>query len=153
MRVRGNDIVMPGQGTLKKKRIAFAVGWILLILGLIGMILAMIIYPTWQHNGSVLAEREAYRMDTAQDHATYNEQTVMVLGGLLVGLPMVIVGAYLVASAWSYNRKIDGALIQKAMQPPQMYQPAIGSLGFCSNCGHQLLQSGQFCPGCGKRLG
>jgi len=140
------------QAVLEKKRVSFVVGWILLVLGLIGVILAMIIYPTWQHNGDVLSAKEAYRLDTAQDRATYNEQTIMVLGGLLVGVPMLLVGAYLVASAWSYNRKIDGALIQEAMQPSQMSQPATGSLGFCPSCGNKLFQATPHCPMCGKKL-
>jgi hypothetical protein len=152
MGVRGNETVTPGQNVLKKKSGTMVVGWVLLIFGVIGVLLALIIYPTWQHNGEVLATKEAYRLDTAQDRATYNEQTVMVLGGLIVGLPMAFVGVYLVASAWSYNRKIDGALIQKAMQPPQMFQHARVSGGFCSGCEHQLSQSDQFCPGCGKKI-
>jgi hypothetical protein len=145
-------MMMSGREILKKKRAALAGGWILLILGLIGMVLALIIYPTWQHNGSVLSEKEAYRMDTAQDHATYNTQTALVLGGLLIGIPMLLVGAYFVVSASSYNRKIEGVLIQEAMQPSQKYRPASGSWGFCPSCGSKLFQGGQFCPDCGKRL-
>jgi hypothetical protein len=153
MGVRGNDTVMPGQKVLKKKRFGIVVGWILLILGLIGLILALIIYPNWQDNRNTLATREYYGVATDDDYAVVGEQTVMVLGGLLVGTPMLLGGAYLVATRSSYNRKIEGALIQKAMQPSQMAQPPTGSMGFCQNCGNQLLQSGQFCPGCGKKLG
>ena len=144
--------MMPGQETLKKKTVGIVVGWILLILGLIGVILAMIIYPTWQHNKEVLAEKEFYHLDTPEEQSTFGTQTFLVLGGLLIGVPMVIVGAYLVASAWSYNRKIDGALIQKAMQPSQTHQPATGSLGFCPNCGNRLSQATPHCPMCGKKL-
>ena len=140
--------MLPGQEVLKKKSVAG--GWILLILGLIGVILAVVIYPTWQHNRDLLAIREAYGLDTPDDHAVVNEQTTMVLGGLLVGTPMLLGGAYIVATRSSYNRKIEGALIQKAMQPSQMYQPAPGSASFCAKCGYQLVSDTEFCPKCGK---
>jgi hypothetical protein len=139
--------VLPGQDVLKKKGVAG--GWILLILGLIGLILALIIYPTWQHNRDLLAVREAYGVATDDDYAVVAEQTILVLGGLLVGTPMLLGGAYLVATRSSYNRKIEGALIQKAMQPSQTYQPASGSASFCAKCGYQLVSDTEFCPKCG----
>jgi hypothetical protein len=150
IRTRGSGIVLAGQEVLKKKSVA--VGWILLILGLIGLILALVIYPTWQHNRDLLALREAYGVDTPDDHAVVNEQTTMVLGGLLVGTPMLLGGVYLVATRSSYNRKIEGALIQKAMQPSQTYQPDAGGVGFCAKCGFQLVEGTEFCPKCGKKV-
>jgi len=158
--------VLPGQEVLKKKSVA--VGWILLILGLIGLILALIIYPNWQDNMDTLATREHYGVATDDDYAVVAEQTIMVLGGLLVGTPMLLGGAYLVSTRSSYNRKIEGALIQKAMQPSQMYQPAPGSsglatYGLASSPEHHAhktpkaptsMPSGQFeyCPYCGYPL-
>jgi len=142
-----------GPHVLKKKTGTLAGGWILLIFGLIGLILALTIYPIWQQNREVLAEKEFYGADTPEDHATYDTQTVVVVGGFIVGIPLLLAGAYLVASASSYNRKIDGALIQKALQPSQMPRPATGSNGYCSNCGRQIDTSMAFCSGCGKKLG
>jgi len=144
--------VIPGQMILKKKRAAFAVGWILLIFGLIGLIVALTIYPIWQRNGRILAENEFYGVDTPEEHDLYDTQMVLVLGGLLVGAPMLIGGAYLVASASSYNRKIEGALIQKAMQPYPMYQGTPGAKSFCSYCGNQVFPGAEVCTRCGRRL-
>ena len=142
-----------GPHILKKKTGTLAGGWILLIFGLVGLILALTIYPIWQNNREVLAEKEFYGADTPEGHATYDTQTVVVVGGFIVGIPVLLAGAYLVASASSYNRKIDGALIQKAMQPSQSPQPATGSIGYCYHCGHRIDSSMEFCPGCGKKLG
>lgn len=126
----GNGVVSSDQEVLKKK--STVIGWILLILGLIGAILAMIIW-------------------LANPHWVYGVADVwLLLGGFLVGIPMLIGGGYLVATASSYNRKVEGALIQKAGQPSQMYQPAPGSTGFCSHCGYQLVSATEFCPKCGK---
>jgi len=128
--------VMPGQNVLKKK--STAIGWILLIFGLIGLILSLILFPGL-----------GYWVD-AED---YYKLVILVLGGFLVGIPMLLAGAYLVATASSYNRKIDGALIQKAMEPSKMSQLATSSIGFCPNCGNQVLSRGGFCAKCGKKLG
>jgi ABC-type Fe3+ transport system permease subunit len=141
---------LPGQEVLKKKTVGVVVGWVLLILGLIGLILALILYSSWQHNMDTLSTRERYGVATQNDYDTVATQTVLVLGGLLVGTPMLLGGAYLVATRSSYNRKIEGAFIQKAMQPPQMYQPALMAKGFCMYCGHELVAGREFCPKCGK---
>ncbi|MBE0633795.1 zinc ribbon domain-containing protein [Candidatus Bathyarchaeota archaeon] len=138
-----------GQEVLKKK--STVIGWILLILGLIGAILAMIMCPIWLDNIDIVALKEARGLDTPEDHAIVAEQTILVLGGFLVGIPMLIGGGYLVATASSYNRKIEGALIQKAMQPPQTHQSAaLAPKGFCALCGDQLVSGREFCPKCGK---
>jgi len=142
----------PGQEILKKKIVTVVVGWILLVIGLIGLILALMIYPIWQDNRDLLAEKEFYGVDTPEDHSLVETQTVLVTGGLLVGIPLLLGGAYLVASAWSFNRKVEGVLIQKALQPSGWPQPAVGSPTFCPNCGNRLVLATPHCPMCGRKL-
>lgn len=148
MGFRRNGLMIQDQISLSKKSVV--VGWILLILGLIGVILALVVNPTWQHNKEIMAEKEYFGIDTPEEHATLDIQMGLVLGGLLVGTPILLVGAYLVAIRTSYNRRIEGAFIQKAMQPSQTYQPALSPKGFCLYCGDQLVSGREFCPKCGK---
>lgn len=86
---------MHGQETLKK---SVKGGWILLILGVTGLVLAAAVYPDWQHARRVLAARQFYMIDTPEDHAKVDTLTVLMLGGLLVGTPMLFGGAYVVAT-------------------------------------------------------
>jgi ribosomal protein L40E len=149
IRKRGNGTLITNQTILRKKSVA--VGWILLILGLIGVVLALIIYPTWQDNKDRLQYREYYGVATDDDYAVVGEQTILVLGGLLYGTPILLGGAYLVATRSSYNRKLDDVMIQKAMQPSQMYQPlAPGTTAFCANCGASMPPGYLRCPNCGR---
>jgi len=153
MQVGGNVLLIPGQEIRKERRAALVCGWILLIIGLIALVIGLMIYPTWQHNREVLAIKEVSRSDTSEDHAIYNTQSAMMISGFLVGTSMLMGGAYLLVTASSYNRKIEGALIQALQQSQVSQQPPTGSARFCQNCGNERLSTGKFCPSCGKKMG
>ena len=85
-----------GQEVPKKKSVA--VGWILIILGLIGLVIAMTVYPTWQHDKNALPPKEHYVDGTEDARATVETQGWLVTCGLLFGAPMLLGGAYLVVT-------------------------------------------------------
>jgi hypothetical protein len=99
----GNGIVTPGQEVLKKKNVA--VGWTLIILGLIGLVLALTIYPTWQHNKDALPPKEHYVDGTEGDRATVETQGWLVTYGFLFGTPIFLGGAYLVVTRSLHNKR------------------------------------------------
>lgn len=151
----GSRIPVP----IKKKRTSF--GWVILVLGLMGVLLALVIYPIWDHNRQVLSENEAYGVATDEQRDIVATQTIAVVGGFLVGAPMLLVGAYLVWSAASYNSRIDEIVIgQTLRQKSQLALPSrqlpceqrATKSKFCRYCGTQIPADSMFCESCGQRI-
>ncbi len=130
------------------------VGWILLVIGIIGLGFASAEYSAYQRNIAWYNYDRVLGLNTTEVERALHNQMIMIEGGLVIGLSMTLGGAYMIATRTAYNKKLDDVMIQKAMQPSQMYQPvAPGSVGFCSSCGYQLVSATEFCPKCGKKQG
>ena len=131
------------------------IGVILAVLGLCGVVLAIVIYPTWTHNRQILSEYEDfgyYEWETRDLSDTVDTQTEVVIGGFLVGGPMLLVGILLVASAMSYNSKLDTAILQQAFT--QGVRPSSSPSDrptYCAYCGNPT-DGKPFCSYCGKKL-
>lgn len=135
----------------KKKRLTLVIGVILAVLGLCGVVLAIVIYPTWTHNRQVLSEYEAYGWETQDMYDTVATQDIVVFGGFLVGGPMLLVGILLVASAMIYNSKLDTAILRQAST--QEVRPSATPSGqpiYCAYCGNPT-EGKPFCSYCGKK--
>lgn len=89
-------------------------GIILAVLGLMGLLVAAGVLPVWLHDANDLRIKEILGEDSSQDHNRVNVETTLVLGGFLVGGPMLMIGLVLVASAMSYNGELEKAALQRA---------------------------------------
>jgi hypothetical protein len=144
------NLSVPGDGVPRRK----SVGWrvFVAILGLCGIALAAVIYPIWQENKDTLQLKEYLGQDTPEDHQTVNTQTMVVLGGFLVGGPLLLIGTVLVAIALSYNSKLDAVKLQKAFAPQVRNETTLsGQPAFCAYCG-QPTQGKPYCVYCGKKV-
>jgi len=141
----------------RMKRKSVVPGLILLVLGMFGTIIAAIEYPIWSHNREVLHDNESWGMAQQSDYDLVEFQSMVMIGGFAVGIPMAFVGLYLLISAHQRNMLIDRAEVSRSQvfvpgyqaQPPPI---SSGQLTFCPNCGNRLTQATPHCPMCGKRL-
>jgi len=126
------------------------VGVILAVLGIIGVILAAIEYPIWNQNRQTLADKEYWGVATQEDYDTVVFQSIIVIGGFVVGGVFLLVGIFVTASAMSYNSKFDRMAIQSSFGPPiQQYNVPPGQKAFCAYCGAPL-GGAVFCMFCGR---
>jgi hypothetical protein len=144
-------VLRPSNPAPKKKRITLVIGVILAVLGLCGVVLAIVVYPTWTHNRQVMSEYEAYGRVPQDIIDTVAVQDVVVFGGFLVGGPMLLVGILLIASAMIYNSKLDTAILQHSFtQDVRPSIPRSGQLIYCSYCGNPT-EGKPYCAYCGKK--
>jgi uncharacterized membrane protein YvbJ len=148
--VRGTQRFQPD--VPKKKTPTLALGVILAIFGLIGVIIAMTVYPIWQENKDILQTKEAFGADTPEDHSLVNTQTMVVLGGFIVGGPMVLLGVILIVSAMAYNSKIDKAVLERAFAPSVQHYGPTRQMLFCQYCGKPLTPGAIYCAICGRQI-
>jgi hypothetical protein len=120
-------------------------------LGFIGVALAAIVYPTWQHNKDVLAQKEFYHLDTPEEQSVFETQTFLVLGGFLLGGPLLLIGIVLVALAMSYNSKLDREiLLQTFRQRRGPDRMPSDRPTYCAYCGNPT-DGKPYCAYCGKK--
>jgi hypothetical protein len=138
-----------GNSTPKRKSVTL--GAILAVFGLCAIALAIVVNPLLQENKDVLRVKEFYGVDTPGDHRVVATQTMIVLGGLLAGGPLLLVGIVIIALAMSYNNKLDAILLSRSSAPQTKGVTAPPDEPvFCAHCG-QPTEGKPYCVYCGKK--
>ena len=122
----------------------------LVILGIIGLAIAGQAYPTWEENKNLLEWKEAYGSDIPQDHDIVERQTIAVLGGLLLGVPILIAGVLLMSVTLVHNARLAKRFLPQASittLPQPIIAPSVQT--FCNNCGAPMSNP-RYRRACGK---
>ena len=138
---------------MELKRRSGAIGWGILILGVLGLVFVAFEYSVYSTNKDTLEWNEAWGADTPEQHKVVESQLTVTIAAFSISAILIMIGLAIMSSAYFYNRDLDRIeLLEAVKHEARPFSPIPGVRSFCDNCGSPLGPSSRFCPGCGKIL-
>ena len=93
-----------------------AVGWAILILGVLGLVFAAFEYSVYSTNRDTLDWNEAWGGGTPEDRQLVEAQLTITIAALGVSAILITIGIAVMYSAYSYNKELDRVELLEAIR-------------------------------------
>ena len=102
-----------------EQRRSGAVGWAILILGVLGLVFAAFEYSIYTTNRDTLNWNEAWGADTPEQHELVEAQLTVTIAAFSISTILIAIGIAIMSNAYLYNRELDRIELLEAIKSLQ----------------------------------
>jgi hypothetical protein len=99
-----------------EQRRSGAVGWVILILGVLGLVFAAFEYSVYSTNRETLDWNEAWGGGTPEDRELVRNQLTVTIVAFSVSALLITIGIAIMSNAYLYNRELDRIELLEAVR-------------------------------------
>lgn len=103
-------------GNVELKRRNGAIGWAILILGVLGLVFAAFEYSVYSTNRETLDWNEMWGAGTPEDRQLVENQLTVTTAAFSISTTLVAIGIAIMLSAYFYNRDLDRIELLEAIR-------------------------------------
>jgi len=90
-----------------EQRRSGAIGWAILILGVLGLVFAAFEYSIYTTNRDTLNWNEAWGADIPEDRELVRNQLTVTIAAFSVSVLLIAIGVAVMLNAYLYNQELD----------------------------------------------